>query len=158
MNNLKNLMLSFFLGLMVLPISSCVEEKINSLNTETNAKARLSKSNSLYGNNNVTEDSDNSIQMPEWAPEGFPYPEQTFVRHHTGNSHGGIVNLISNQKIDTINEFYLEAMLDDGWKKGTSKKRKYYYFFKKTGKEAIISLSKEPDEENKTRIKLTLII
>ncbi len=157
MKNINTIISSLFIALLVLPITSCSEEKPKRLTAMEEAKARLAEHEAKYGNPKK-EMNESKTGMPEWAPDGFPYPEDTILRFHAGGLRGGMVNLTSDLSLKAINNFYLQAMPKDGWIKGSTQKREYYYLFKKTGKEAIITLLNEPGEENKTRIKLTIVM
>ncbi|HFB63968.1 MAG TPA: hypothetical protein ENJ60_00370 [Aeromonadales bacterium] len=157
MKNIKTLVTSLLFGLLVLSMISCGEEKPEKLTAMEEARARIAKHKKKYESQKL-QAQQNKSGMPEWVPNGFPYPEDTILRFHTGNLHGGMVNLTSNLPLDEINKFYLEEMPEAGWIKGSTKKREYYYLFKKIDKEAIIALSKEPGEESKTRIKITVVM
>ena len=148
---------AILLGLLVISLSACSEEKPKKLTAMEQARAKIEKHNKKY-EGPKQQAKKKKVGMPDWAPAGFPYPEQTILRFHSGNHHGGVINLTSNFPLDKMNEFYLGKMPEDGWVKGSTQKRKYYYLFKKIDKEAIITLSKEPGEERKTRIKITIVM
>lgn len=157
MNILKTMFLFIAIGLSMLSISACSEERAKPLTAAEEAKARLAAIEAKYSQDEAPPASSDFV-MPDWAPDGFPFPDNTAVVHHTGNLYGGAVNLRTRNALQTVVEFYLVAIPEDGWELGASRPADHYYLFKKNGQQVIITVLKEPGDDSQTRTKMTFLL
>lgn len=157
MNITKTLFLFIAIGLSILSMTACSEEKPKPLTAAEEAKARLAEIDAKYSQDETPPASTDFV-MPDWAPDGFPFPDKTTVVHHTGNLYGGAVNLRTRNAPQNVVEFYLAAIPRDGWELGTSRPADHYYLFKKDGQQVIITVLKEPGDDSQTRTKMTFLL
>ena len=157
MNIMKTLFLLIAVGLSMLSINACSEEKAKPLTAAEEAQARLDTIKEKYSQDEIPSASSDFV-MPDWAPDGFPFPDKTTVLHHSGNLYGGAVNLRTRNALQDVVKFYLVAIPQDGWELGTSRPAGHYYLFKKNGQQVIITVLKEPGDDSQTRTKMNFVL